>query len=180
VSLQSGGRDTIPVQLPTKDRYVIMPVFDRQIAPTGAVGARLALGNAQAGVQHQGGAGAQGVTSVPGYLDVGSQPTSHSVEAGANWLSMSYVGDGRPARMDGVLLQPELEWVVLGESGAPGQALLRSFSPTTRHKVVAVGSGLITAYAYDGEGRLVDTASGSQGQVNASVPPFGFTIVLAN
>ena len=35
VSLGSGGRDAIPVQLPTRDRYVVMPVFDRQIAPLG-------------------------------------------------------------------------------------------------------------------------------------------------
>ncbi|WP_426562107.1 hypothetical protein ACPPVT_16455 [Angustibacter sp. McL0619] len=177
VSLSSGGRVTVPVQLPTTDRYLVMPVFDRQIAPRDSVGGRLALGDVPAGVQQQGGAGPQGVTSVPGYLDVGSRATARRVASGSNRLNMSYVGDGRPARIDGVLLQPELEWVVLGGSGARGQALLRSFSPNPRHKVITVGSGHLTAYAYDRQGRLVDTASGAHGRVDAPVAPFGFTIV---
>jgi hypothetical protein len=94
-------------------------------------------------------------------------------------VGLSYVGDGRPARVDGVLVQPELEWVVLGGAGAPGQALLRSFSPQTRHHVVAAGSGRVTAYAYDSQGRLVQTATGRHGTVDAPIAPHGFTIVLA-
>jgi YD repeat-containing protein len=180
VSLSSGGSVAVPVQLPTTDRYVVMPVFDRQVAPTSSVGTRLALGGVPAGVQQQGGAGAQGVTSVPGYLDVGSQPTSRPVRAGASSLVMSYVGDGRPARLDGVLLQPELEWVVLGAPGSPGQALLRSFAPDVRHQVIDAGSGHVTAYAYDRQGRLVGTATGRKGRVNAPVAPSGFTVVRAD
>ncbi|MFC6005758.1 hypothetical protein [Angustibacter luteus] len=179
VSLGPRGQVSIPVQLPTRDRYVVMPVFDRQIAPLRSVGTRLALGRVPAGVQYQGGAGAQGVSTAPGFLDVGSQPTAAVVGAGANRLTVTYVGDGRPARVDGALLQPELEWVVLGGSGAHGTALLRSFSPTTRHKLVSVGSGRVTAYAYDRQGRLVGTASGHRGRVEATVPPSGFTVVLA-
>jgi hypothetical protein len=177
VSLGSGGQVTVPVQLPTRDRYVVMPVFERQIAPLGSVGTRLSLGGVPAGVEHQGGAGDQGVSSVPGFLDVGSQPTSGRVGPGASRLSMSYVGDGRPARVDGVLLQPELEWVVLTGPGSQGTSLLRSFSTTTRHKVVSVGRGHITAYAYDRRGVLVGTESGRRGQVNARIAPYGFTVV---
>ena len=179
VALGPGGRVDIPVRLPTRDRYVVMPVFDRQVAPPAAVGTRVSLGGVPAGVQHQGGAGAQGVTSVPGYLDVGSLPTARSLPAGSTWLTASYVGDGRSARMDGVLLQPELEWVILGGSGGRGQALLRSFATRTRHTVVAVGSGPVTAYAYDRQGRLVATATGGHGQVDAPVAASGFTIVSA-
>ena len=179
VTLRSGGRDAIAVQLPTRDRYVVMPVFDRQIAPWRAVGTRLTLDRVPAGVQYQGGAGAQGISSVPGYLDVGWQPTSGRVGPGANHVTMSYVGDGRPARVDGVLVQPELEWVVLDGPGTRGQALLRSFSPHARRKVIAAGHGSITAYSYDQQGRLIGTASGRHGTVDAQIPPMGFTLVIA-
>ncbi|WP_426594935.1 hypothetical protein ACPPVS_05030 [Cellulomonas sp. McL0617] len=178
VSLTSGGKLTIPVDLPTTDRYRVMPVFDHQIAPARSVGTQLTLGGASAGVQYQGGAGAQGVSSVPGFLDVGSQPTQRPVAAGPSSLTLSYVGDGRPARVDGVLLQPELEWVVLRGSGSQGQALLRSFADRPRHQSVTVGAGTIVAYAYDPQGRLVQTVVGSHGRVNAPVAPGGFTMVI--
>ena len=84
--------------------------------------------------------------------------------------------------MDGVLLQPELEWVVAATGPASqGQALLRSFagapappgrSPSAQAKVVA--------YAYDAQGRLVQTAVGSHGRVNAPVAPGGFTVVISS
>lgn len=180
VALRPGGRVVIPVRLPTQDRYVVMPVFDRQIAPPGAVGARLSLGGVSAGVQLQGGAGAQGVTAVPGYLDVGSLPTPKSLPAGSTRLTAAYVGDGRTARIDGVLLQPEVEWATLGGAGGLGQALLKSFATHMRHKVMVLGSGHVTAYAYDRQGRLVATTTAAHGQVNAAVAPFGFTIVLAS
>jgi hypothetical protein len=180
VQLRSGGQVTIPAQAPVDDRYLVMPVFDRQIAPLAAVGTRFSVGDVRAGVQEQGGAGAQGVTSVPGYLDAGALPTSGSVPAGSTTVTASYVGDGRPARIDGVLLQPEIEWVTLGGPQGSGQALLRSFAAYPRHQIVAVGSGPVTAYSYDGQGQLTSTATGSQGRVDAQVAPGGFTIVTTN
>ena len=55
VKLGPGGTDSLAVTLPTRDRYLVMPVFDRQIAPTRSVGARLALGPSSAGTQFMGG-----------------------------------------------------------------------------------------------------------------------------
>lgn len=179
VRLDSGGQVSIPATAPVDDRYLVMPVFDRQIAPRGAVGTRLSMGGVSAGVQHQGGAGPQGVTSVPGYLDVGMQPTAEAVPAGPTTVTASYVGDGRPARLDGVLLQPELEWVVLGGAGA-GQALLRNVGTHARHRVVDLGDGPVTAYSYDAQGRLLGTRTGAHGRVDAPVAVGGFTVVLTN
>lgn len=93
---------------------------------------------------------------------------------------MSYVGDGRAARVDGALVQPELEWVVLSGPGARGAALLRNFSPVTRLTTVSLGSGHVTAFAYDQRGRLVTTRTGWQGRVRAMAPPSGFTVVVAD
>ncbi|GAB3591646.1 hypothetical protein GCM10027446_10250 [Angustibacter peucedani] len=180
VQLRRGGVVDVPVRLPTTDHYQVMPVFDHQIAPRESVGVRLRLGGVPAGTQAMGGAGAQGVTSVPGYLDVGRQPTSGVVRAGASQVRASYVGDGRPARLDGVLVQPDVERVVLGGPGTAGQALLRNVSDRTRREVVHVGSGLLTAWSYDRRGVLVATVRGRHGHVVAPVAPHGFTVVTGS
>ncbi len=179
VRLGTGGKVTIPVRAPVGDRYLVMPVFDRQIAPLASVGTRLSVGGVSAGVQEQGGAGPQGVTTVPGYLDVGRRPTSGPIPAGNTTITAAYVGDGRTARLDGVLLQPELEWVTLGGSGG-GQALLRSYASGPRHQVVNLGSGPVTAHSYDAQGRPLGTTTGGQGHVDAPVAAGGFTIVTTS
>jgi YD repeat-containing protein len=46
--------------------------------------------------------------------------------------------------------------------------------------VIDAGSGHVTAYAYDRQGRLVGTATGRKGRVNAPVAPSGFTVVRAD
>jgi hypothetical protein len=179
VGLGTGGQVAIPVRAPVEDRYQVLPVFDRQIAPLEAVGTRLSVGGVPAGVQEQGGAGPQGTSSVPGYLDVGQRPTSRSVPAGDTTIIADYTGDGRPARLDGVLLQPDIEWVTLGGPGG-GQALLRSFASQLRHHVISLGSRPVTAYSYDAKGRLVTETKGGQGSVDAPVIAGGFTTVATN
>jgi hypothetical protein len=179
VQLGTGGQVAIPVRAPVDDQYQVMPVFDRQIAPLAAVGTRLSVGGVPAGVQEQGGAGPQGTSSVPGYLDVGQRPTSRAVPAGDTTITAEYTGDGRPARLDGVLLQPDIEWVTLG-GPAGGQALLRSFASQLRHHVIHLGSGPVTAYSYDATGRLVTTTKGGQGSIDAPVIAGGFTTVATN
>jgi hypothetical protein len=179
VRLGTGGQVTIPVRAPVDDRYLVMPVFDRQIAPSASVGTRLSVGAVPAGVQEQGGAGPQGITTVPGYLDVGQRSTSGPVPAGDTTITAAYVGDGREARLDGVLLQPELEWVTLGGTGG-GQGLLRSFASKPRHQVIHLGSGSVTARSYDAQGRPVGTTTGGQGRVDASVVAGGFTTVTTD
>ncbi len=179
VRLGTGGQVTIPVKAPVADRYLVMPVFDRQIAPSASVGTRLSVGDVPAGVQEQGGAGPQGATTVPGYLDVGQRPTSGPVPAGDTTITAAYVGDGRTARLDGVLLQPEIEWVTLGGAGG-GQGLLRSFASGPRHQVVHVGDGAVTAHSYDAQGRPVGTTTGTRGSVDAPVVAGGFTTVTTN
>ncbi|MGA8113198.1 MAG: hypothetical protein WCA46_06020 [Actinocatenispora sp.] len=180
VRLATGGQVDVPMRAPTGDRYLVMPVFDRQIAPTASVGTRLSVGAVPAGVQHQGGAGPQGTSSVPGYLDVGQRRTAGPVPAGPTTVRASYVGDGRPARLDGVLLQPEVEWVTLGGAGGSGQALLRSFATRPRHQRVQLGTGAVTAHSYDGHGRLVATTRGAHGSVDAPLAAGGFTVVTTN
>ena len=147
----------------------------QQQVPAGTVTTSHHLDGVLAGRADHGGAGAQGVTAVPGFLDLG---TTGPVEAGPGpaELVSAYAGTGPEARLDAVLAQPEVEWLVLGGSGG-GQAVARSFA---RHREVRVldlpGSGPATARSYDGTGRLVEVATSPGGRLRVPVAPGGFTV----
>lgn len=76
-----------------------------------------------------------------------------------------------------MLVQPEVEWLVLGGSDG-GQALLRSFARSPRTQAITLqGTGPTRARAYDQRGKLVVTATSASGTVAALVVPGGFTLV---
>ena len=177
VEFGPGGQVTNAVTLPVSGRYLLLPVFDRQQLPAGSAATRHALNGASAGVVDHGGAGPQGVTPTPGYLTVGTTPAAPAEAAGPATLLSAHVGDGAVARLDAVLVQPEVEWLVLGGGGG-GQALLRSFARSPRTQAITLeGTGPTTALAYDQRGRLVATATSASGTVAAPVAPGGFTVV---
>jgi len=175
VRLGPGGRVVNAVDLPVGDGWLVFPVLDRQQLPVGVVATSHRLAGASAGRVDHGGAGAQGVTAVPGYLDVA---TAGSVQAGAGpaELAGAYAGTGPEARLDAMLLQPEVEWLVLGGNGG-GQALARSFAarPEVRTLDLA-GSGPASARGYDRSGRLVAVVTSPDGHIRVPVAPGGFTV----
>jgi len=128
-------------------------VLDRQQLPAGVVATGHRLGGAEAGRVDHGGAGPQGVTAVPGYLDVAATGPVQAGPGPAELVS-AYAGTGPEARLDAVLVQPEVEWLVLGGSGG-GQAVARS---------------------YDRAGRLVEVATSRDGHLRVPVAPGGFTV----
>ena len=177
VELGPGGQVTNTPTLPVTGRYLLLPVFDRQQLPAGSVATRHALDGAGAGVVDHGGAGPQGVTPTPGYLTVGTTPAAPAAAAGPATLLSAYAGTGPVARLDAVLVQPEVEWLVLAGAGG-SQALLRSFARSPRTQATTLeGSGATTARAYDQRGQLVATATSASGTVAAPVAPGGFTLV---
>jgi hypothetical protein len=165
------------VTLPVSGRYLLLPVFDRQQLPAASVGTRHALAGVSGGVVDHGGAGPQGITPTPGYLTVGTTPGAPAAQAGPATLLSAYIGDGPPARLDAVLVQPEVEWLVLGGSDG-GQALLRSFARNPRTQAITLeGTGPITARSYDPRGVLIAVATSRSGTVAAPVAADGFTLV---
>jgi hypothetical protein len=175
VRLGPGGRVAGTVDLPVGGGWWLFPVLDRQQVPAGEVATSHRLGGAAAGRVDHGGAGPQGVTAVPGYLDLA---TAGPVEAspGPAELVGDYAGAGSEARLDAVIVQPEVERMVLGGAGG-GQALARSFA---RHREVRVldlaGSGPAAARSYDRAGRLVEVAASPDGHLRVPVAPGGFTV----
>lgn len=177
VELGPGGQVTNTFTLPVNDRYLLLPVFDRQQLPTGQVATRHALNGSSAGAVDQGGAGPQGITPTPGYLTVATTPSAPAASAGPGTLLSAYAGASPPARLDAVLVQPEVEWLVLAGSDG-GQALLRSFARSPRTQAITLqGTGPARARAYDQQGRLVATVTSASGTVAAPVAPGGFTLV---
>ncbi|TCJ19971.1 hypothetical protein E0L93_03210 [Rubrobacter taiwanensis] len=177
VELAPGGSVTVEAELPARDRYRVLPVFDRLKAPPRAAGTRHKLGAVPAGVVWHGGAGEQGISAREGYLDIGNTGSGKTVGPGTVEVLSAHVGS-RPARLDALLLQPEVERLVLvGEERV--QALLRSWSGERRIERLDLGScGPVTAYAYDAQGGLVETAVGTGGTADAPVVPGGFTYVV--
>jgi hypothetical protein len=178
VELLPGGRVTVAAILPEAGRYRLLPVFDRQEAPLRTIGTRHRFDNVPLGIVWHGGAGAPGVSPTSGYLDIGNVGSNAVLAAGQVAIESAYVGDGGPVRLDGLLLQPEVERLLLaGEGGRQG--LLRSWATQARLTTIDAGANGLTAYVYDAGGRLVDTVSGT-GSMSVSVEPYGFTYLLGD
>ncbi len=180
VSLASGGSVDVAVDLETRDRYWVFGVSERQQIPLRAVEIAYELDGVAAGRQPQGGAGPRGITPTPGYLGVGQSRARTIVEEGSGVLTATaFSGRVREARLDAVLLQPEIEWLILGGDGGH-QGVLRSFSDRLRHQRVEMGDGgQPEARAYNDLGVLVRTVRGRSGVVVAPVLPGGFTVVTS-
>ena len=181
VELRQGGSVTIDVDLPVTDRYLLYPVLDRQQLDPGQAVTSHTLGEVFAGLVDHGGAGAAGITPTAGYLDVADTRTVDVVGAGPTTTVATNVhpyGRGRPARLDSVLVQPEVEWLVLAGEDGEGQALLRSFALDVQTRTVTLpGMDSGVARAYDTGGRLVTTTPLDGEEVTVPVEPGGFTIV---
>ena len=176
VELGPGGRVTVSASLPEAGRYRLLPVFDRQEAPLRSIGTRHQFGNVPLGVQWHGGAGPQGVSPTSGYLDIGNVGSDRVLAAGPLAIESAYVGDGASVRVDALLVQPEIERLEL--SGAGGrQGVFRSWATQRRVAVLDAGTDGLTAFAYDANGRLVETSNGT-GSLDVPVEPHGFTYVV--
>ncbi|MGI8575864.1 MAG: hypothetical protein ACR2MA_11125 [Egibacteraceae bacterium] len=179
VALGRRGRVTMDVDLPVRDRYVIMPVFKHQEREAFWPLTLHRLDGTWAGLQRHGGAGAQGITAMSGYLDIGSLRTRRSVAAGPTTTTARAFAAAEPALLDALLVQPRVEWLLLrdAEDGI-AQGVLRSFAARVQHRQVQLDAdGLIVARAYDQHGRRQATAVGEDGEVRAPVWPGGFTVV---
>ncbi len=176
VEMLPGGRLTLTVTLPQAGRYLLLPVFDRQRAPLQAVGNRFEIGSSPRGVAWQGGAGKPGASTTDGYLDIGNVGSGGVIPAGQVSITATYAGDGRPARLDAVLLQPEIEQIILAGTGGR-QGLLHSWATERRVTTVNAGTHGMTAFAYSADGRLAETVSGT-GSLAVPVAPHGFTYLI--
>lgn len=179
VALGRRGGVTVDVELPVRDRYVVMPVFHRQERAALWPVTLHRLDGVWAGLQRHGGAGEQGITPTSGHLDIGALRTRRPVDAGPTTTTARAFAARRPALLDAFLVQPRVEWLLLrdAESGT-AQGVLRSFAKRVQHRMVQLDAeGLIIARVYDQLGERQETAVGVDGEVNAPVWPGGFTVV---
>jgi hypothetical protein len=117
-------------------------------------------------------AGPQGVSAIPGVLEV------QTLGRPATGAFTATQGSSGTTALDAVLYQPLLESLALA-GGSHGQALVRSFAPDRRTASIAVpGSGRARAASYDATGREVAQAGSSGPQVSISIPSGGFAIAV--
>jgi YD repeat-containing protein len=178
VELLPGGRVTLSAMIVEAGRYRLLPVFDRQEVLLRSIGTRHRFDNVSLGILWHGGAGPPGVSPTSGYLDIGNVGSDRVLAVGSIAIESAYVGDGRPVRLDAVLLQPEIERLMLAGDGGR-QGLLRSWATERRLATVDAGAVRVTAYVYDADGRLVETASGT-GSLVVPIEPHGFTYLLGD
>jgi len=155
--------------------WLAMPVVHRTEGRTGGRSAWTAAGRSLGTVRHSG-AGAQGVSAVPGVLEMATLPGRIAAQRDGSVLRATGSGKER-VRVDAVLVQPMIERMVLA-GGGHGRALLRSFDTERRVVPVAVpGRGTATVVTYDGSGRQVARSHAVGEQVAALVVPGGFTVI---
>lgn len=164
VRLGPGGQVRVPVDATVPAR--LLPVVE--LAPDAG---RTVWGNA--GVVRHDAVGEQGDSPAPGLLAVQTLPGTVTPD------TVTVSGLDRPALIDAVLVQPEVEWLTLGgDSGDAGTALVRSFATAPRRAVVAVpGTGQASVEVYDASGRLVLAHRSADGSVSMVLPPGGFAVV---
>ncbi len=172
-SLGAGGSLRAHVGTGGGERLV-MPVVFRSAGPSPAR-TRWSADGRTLGVVGHGGAGAQGISPMPGVLEMLTLPGL--LPAGADKVLVTAEGGGR-ARVDALAVQPLVEHLVLTDGSGGGRALLRSFAGHARTATVAVpGRGAADVAAYDGQGRLVSRTRTTARRVRVAVPPGGFAVV---
>lgn len=155
VALEREGALELEVSLPTRERYAVLPVFERQPVNLFALGLSLTLGEQPFRTLWQGGAGDPGTSPVEGLLTVAlAAPRERTtLGAGNTRLQATPVGD-LTTRLDAFLLRPEVARLELG--GAAPQVLLQSFASQRRTAQVTPPFPM-TAYIYDETGTLSET-----------------------
>ena len=171
-ALGSGGSTTLT--LPEHRRSLVVPVLD--LRPGSDAVTSFREDDQVLGTVASGEIGAQGDSPAPGALLPVTLP--RTIPAGATRLTATTTtGQGDPAVLDAVMLEPLVTRLVLSGDGH-GTALLRSASETEeRAQVRVAGSGPARVNAYDGSGVLVDTSLSNATTVPVTVPPGGFVLV---
>jgi hypothetical protein len=132
VDLASGSSDSVAVTAPADGRYLVYIVFDKQMAPAGAVGITVSVDGTTAGRDDEGGAGAQGDAPHPDYLWIDSVAAPRVLRAGPHTVTLTYAGNGSTdAKIDAILLQPVAESKVLTDGRGGTLAIYKSLAART-------------------------------------------------
>jgi hypothetical protein len=178
VDLAASGSDSLPVTAPADGRYLLYVVFDKQIGPPDSVGITVRVDGIRAGLDNQGGAGAQGVSPNPDYLWIDSLPVHQHLTAGAHTVTVNYAGNGGShAKIDAILLQPVIESKVLDNGDGATLSLYKSLTDVESRVVLPTPPQRWAVLVYDRHGKLVQRLSFQHHSVSTvPVLAFGYTI----
>jgi hypothetical protein len=172
VDLGTGGSDSLSVTAPASGRYLLYIAFDKQIAPPTSVGVTVSVDGVTQGTDWEGGAGVQGDSPNPDYLWIDSVRLPRRLAAGQHTVALAFTGTGAVhARLDAVLLQPEVESTLLADAGGHELALYKSLAGGSEE--APLPSGRWRVQLYDHDGRPVGTSMQPGGGA-VDVPAYGF------
>lgn len=180
VDLTTGGSVTISTTAPADGRYLLYVVYDKQIAPAGAVGVRVDVDGTAAGTDDEGGAGAQGDSPNPDYLWIDRVAVPQRLTAGPHTVTLTYAGSGAiHAKVDAIMLQPVIEDKVLADDQGDMLALYKSLGDGEQAAALpaSAASSAWSARLYDRNGQprgVYHVRAGTAGTI--PVLPYGFTI----
>lgn len=175
VALEPGQSVAMDVD-PVVGWTLLMPVLERQQAAWWRNVLWLSASRMHAGPVSFGGAGEAGITPTEGYLDVATAPWMVKGDGGQVEV-LNVDRSRRTAHLDGVIVQPEIERLTLGDD-EDGRALLRSFSYWPRTASVELpGDGTARVKVYDTAGRQVHDYEAEGTEVAVRVRPGGFSVV---
>jgi hypothetical protein len=168
VRLGPGG--SLRLGLPTDGASLLLPVVE--LAP-GAGTTRWSSDGTAVGTVRHSDVGPQGDSPAPGLLAV------RTLAAPTTPGRLTVTGVNGIARVDAVLVQPELEWLTLGQPDAPhATALVRSFAKHDRRMAVSLpGRGPALVIVSDHTGRLVARYTVTGSVISIVAPPGGFVTI---
>jgi hypothetical protein len=178
VDLGPGGSDSLTVTTSAAGRYLLYIVFDKQMVPANSVGVTITIDGVRVGTDAEGGAGAQGVSPNPDYLWIDSLELPSALAAGHHTVRLAYSGSGSVhAKVDALLIQPEVESNLLASASGQQVALYKSLAgrgadmtlPDDRSWQVRL---------YDRNGRLIDVVN-RRGGATLKLPAYGFAMAAS-
>jgi hypothetical protein len=168
VRLGNGG--TLRLRLPAGGTSLLLPVVE--LAPDAGTTRWSSDGTAAGTVRH-GAVGPQGDSPAPGLLAV------RTLAAPTTPGRLTVTGVNGVARVDAVLVQPEVEWLTLGQPDTPhATALIRSFAKHPRRVAIPLpGQGPALVNVSDHTGRLIARYPVTGPVISIVAPPGGFVTV---
>lgn len=170
VALKAGASLTVPLPASDEARN-IYPIVNQGLAPSGTT--NWTSGRGPLGTTQNGGAGAQGITAVPGILF----PFALKRAAAPGTSAVVGTTDGDVA-LDALLVQPEISTVAVTGTGGKSTLYVSAAGSVTVKQMDVPAGFVLEQRQYDRSGKPLDgnrnDAGARSGRV--SVAPGGFTL----
>ena len=180
VALERGERVSIPVTAEVTGRYRLFIVYDKQLGPAHEVAVEVRVNGARPLPHFQGGADDPGASPNDSYLWMDSIAFPGVLQAGDHTITIR--GLRGEARIDAILLQPIIEYRMLGDGEGNTVTLLKSLSGLPDAGRLPLRGESVVIRTFSSNGRLLSERSHTvRGpELLVPVPRYGYAVVEAS